>query len=179
MALEREGIKMNKIDHKFKYIFKVALVALFLTNIFGVRVTYGGSVSSHQTSAKITVNATVLERTTMTVLKQIPEIVVTAADVMRGYVDIYAATRINVRSNNPAGYLLAFEDFSGPSSIFNSVNVRVGAKEVQFSQNRGWVPEPYVRGGAVTLDVSYHFLLTKDAQPGTYRWPLMITILSV
>jgi hypothetical protein len=169
---------MNKIDYTSKYIVKVALVALFLTNIFGVRVIYGGSVPGHQTSAKITIIATVLEQTTMTVLKQIQEIVVTTDDIMRGYVDIYAATRINVRSNNPAGYLLAFEDLSSPSSIFNSVNVRVGAREVQFSQNRGWVSQPYVRDG-VTLDVSYHFLLTKNARPGTYRWPLMIAILSV
>jgi hypothetical protein len=169
---------MNKINYKFKYIIKVALVALFLANIFGVRVIYGGSVPGRQTSAKITITATVHERTTMTVLRQIPEIVVTPADIMRGYVDIYAATRISVRSNNPAGYLLAFEDLSGPSSIFNSVNVRVGAREVQLSQYGGWVSQPYVRGG-VTLDVSYRFLLNKDARPGTYSWPLMIAIRSV
>lgn len=168
---------MNRKNYKLKYIVKVALVALFLANIFGARVIYGGSVSGHQTSVKITIGATVLERTTMTVLKQIPEIVVTTADIMRGYVDIYAATRISVRSNNPAGYLLAFEDLSGLSSIFNSMNVRVGAREVQFSQNRGWVSQPYVRGG-VTLDVSYHFLLAKNARPGIYHWPLMIAILS-
>jgi hypothetical protein len=169
---------MNKVNYKFKYIVKVALVALFLANIFGVRMTYGGNVSGRQTSAKITITARVLERTTMTVLNQIPEIVVTTADIMRGYVDIFAATRISVKSNNPAGYLLAFEDLSGSSSIFNSVNVRVGTKEVQFSQNRGWVPQPYVRGG-ITLDVSYRFLLNKDARPGTYPWPLMIAIRSV
>jgi hypothetical protein len=167
------------MNYTVKYIIKVALVALFLVNFFEVRVIYGGSGPGHQTSAKIMITATVRERTTMTVLKQIPDIVVTPADIMRGYVDIYAATRISVRSNNPAGYLLAFEDLSGPSSIFNSVNVRVGAREVQFSQNRGLVSQPYVRSAAVTLDVSYRFLLTKDAQPGTYRWPLMITILSV
>ena len=168
---------MNKIDREFKYIIKVVLVAVFLANIFGVRVIYGGGVSGHQTSAKVTINATVLERTTMTVLKQIPEIVVTPDDIMRGFVDIYAATRISVRSNNPAGYLLAFEDLSGQSSIFNSITVRVGAKEVQLSQNQGWVSQPYVHG-SVTLDVSYHFLLTKDAQPGTYSWPLMLAIRS-
>jgi hypothetical protein len=168
---------MNKIVREFNYIIKVVMVAVFLANIFGVQVIYGGGVSGHQTSAKITINATVLERTTMTVLKQIPEIVVTNDDIIRGFVDIYAATRISVRSNNPAGYLLAFENLSGQSSIFNSITVRVGAKEVQLSQNHGWVSQPYVHG-TVTLDVSYHFLLTKDAQPGTYSWPLMLAIRS-
>ena len=162
---------MNKI------IVKVVLVALFLADIFGIQVTYGGSVPGHQSSAKIAINATVLERTTMTVLTQIPEIIVTPVDIMRGYVDMLAATRIMVRSNNPAGYLLAFEDLGGQSSIFNSITVRVGGRDVQVSQNRGLVYQPYVRGN-VTLDVSYHFLLTKNAQPGTYRWPLMIAILS-
>jgi len=170
---------MNNKSNIMKYIAKVTLMALFLSNIFGIRVIYGGSVSGHQTSAKLTITATVLERTTMTVLRQIPEIVVTTDDIMRGYVDVYAATRISVRSNNRAGYILAFEDMSGPSAIFNSVNVRMGGgREVQLLQNRGLVPEPYVRGG-VTLDVSYHFLLNKNARPGTYQWPLMITIHSV
>ena len=160
-----------------KYMIKVALVALFLANTFGVRVVYGGSGSGHQTSAKIMITATVLERTSMTVLKQIPEIIITPVDITRGYVDIVTATRIMVRSNDPAGYLLAFEDLSGQSSIFNSITVRVGGKDIQVSQNRGLVYQPYVRGN-VTLDVSYHFLLTKDAQPGAYRWPLTIAILS-
>jgi hypothetical protein len=31
-------------------------------------------------------------------------------------------------------------------------------------------------GVGVTLDVSYHFMLNKDARPGTYSWPLMIAI---
>jgi len=165
------------MNYTVKYIIKVALVALFLANFFEVRVIYGGNGPGHQTSAKITITATVLERTTMTVLKQIPEIIVTPVDIMRGYVDVYSATRISVRSNNPAGYLLVFEDLSGPSSIFNSMNVRVGGRDVQVSQNRGLVSQPYVHGN-VTLDVSYHFLLTKDAQPGTYSWPLTIAILS-
>jgi len=155
---------------------KLALVALFLASICGARAIYGGSAPSSQTSAKITISATILERTTMTVLDQIPEVVVTDLDIMRGYLDIYAATRISVRSNNPAGYLLVFEVLSGPSSIFNLANVRVGAREVQVSQNRGWVSQPYVRGNA-TLDVSYRFLLAKNAQPGIYSWPVVISIL--
>jgi hypothetical protein len=113
----------------------------------------------------------------MQVLNQARELVVTNTDITRGYVEVPAATRINVKSNNPAGYLLAFEAVSGPLPMFESMQVIVGGKEVQLSRAGGWVPQPYVRGG-ITQDVTYRFALSKNVQPGTYHWPLMISAIA-
>ena len=126
-------------------------------------------------SASIAISATVLEHTTMQVLSQMNEFVVTNNDIMRGYVEVPVAARINVKTNNPAGYLLAFEVAGDPFNLFQSMQVVIGGREVQLSPGGGWVPQPYVRGG-VTMDVGYRLALSNNAQPGTYHTPLMISV---
>jgi hypothetical protein len=111
----------------------------------------------------------------MQLLAQAHELVVTNADIARGYVEVPSATRISVKTNNQAGYLLAFEAFSA-LPLFESIDVIVGGVNVQLSPAGGWVPQPYVRGG-VTQEVTYRFALSKNAQPGTYTWPLSISVL--
>jgi hypothetical protein len=182
VLVEAGYVQAHQIDHGLKIqqkLLTAALVAaLSLASIAGAGKAYAGSASGPETSSKVNVSAVVREHTTMTILSQAPEMVVTNADIMRGYVDIPAATRIIVKSNNPAGYLLSFEVMGDPSSIVNSVNVIVGGREVRLSPGGGWMPQPYVRGGA-TLDVHYRFVLVKDAQPGTYHWPLMVSVLPI
>jgi hypothetical protein len=126
-------------------------------------------------SAKIAISAQVLEHTSMDLVSQAGELTVTNADIQRGFINMPAASRVNIKSNNPAGYLLTFEVMSGPLPLFESVQVNVGGREVQLSSAGGWVPLPYVRGGAV-LDISYRFMLSKQTQPGTYTWPLMTSV---
>jgi hypothetical protein len=157
-----------------------ALVAtLSMASAAGVQEAYAGSSSFTVASAKVMISARVLDHTRMQLLNQVQELVITAADVTRGYVKVTAASRINVKSNNPAGYLLAFDVMNGSSTIFDSLNVIVDGREVQLSPGGGgWIPQPYIRGG-VTMDLSYRFTLVKGVQPGTYSWPLMVSVQSM
>ena len=111
-----------------------------MANAAGVQEAYAGSSSFTVASAKVMINARVLDRTRMQLLNQVRELVITHADVTRGYVKVTAASRINVKSNNPAGYLLAFDVMSGSSTIFDSLNVIVDGREVQLSPGGGWIP---------------------------------------
>ncbi len=111
----------------------------------------------------------------MELISQARELIVTNADIQQGFINIPTASRINVKSNNPAGYLLTFKVMSGPYPLFSSVQVNVGGREILLPPTGGWVPQPYVRGGAV-LDISYHFVLSEHARPGTYTWPLMVSV---
>jgi len=163
-----QGLKLQQ-----KLVTAALVAALSLSNAFAAREAQAGTVVA---SAKISITATVREHTSLQVLAQAHELVVTNADIARGYVEVPSATRINVKSNNPAGYLLAFEAVS-ELPIFESMHVIVGGTDVQLSHGGGWVPQPYVRGG-ITQNVSYRFSLSKNAQPGTYGWPLMISALS-
>ena len=126
---------------------------------------------------KIAVSARVLERTTMRVLHQKEKVVVTSQDILQGYLDVPVASSIAVRSNNPRGYLLLLEILSDAARYFDTVIARVNGKEVQLLTNGGYVSQPFVRGEAKT-EISYRFVLSKDTQPGTYRWPLAVSVSS-
>jgi hypothetical protein len=163
-----QGLRLQQ-----KLMTAALVAALSMSNLIGAGEVHSGTIVA---SAKIGITATVREHTSMQVLAQAQELVVTNADIMRGYVEVPAATRISVKTNNPAGYLLAFEAVSG-LPLFESMHVIVGGREVQLSPAGGWVPQPYVRGG-ITQDVTYRFALSKNAQPGTYGWPLIISAIA-
>jgi hypothetical protein len=163
-----QGLRLQQ-----KLVTAALVAALSMSNLIGAGEAHSGTTVA---SAKVSITATVLEHTSMHVLNQAQELVVTNADIARGYIEVPAATRISVKTNNPAGYLLAFEAVSG-FPLFESMHVIVGGTEVQLSPAGGWVPQPYVRGG-ITQDVTYRFALSKNAQPGTYGWPLMISAIA-
>jgi hypothetical protein len=181
LLIEAGHVQPHQIDYGLKLQQKLVtaalIAALSMATLAGGREAFAGSSTGPSTSAKISMTATVLEHTRMQILHQAQEFVITPADIMRGFVEVPAASRVAVKSNNPAGYLLAFEVMSGPDAVFNSVNVLVGGRDVQISAGGGWIPQPYIRGG-VTMDVSYRFALAKGAQPGTYSWPLMVSVQS-
>lgn len=154
-----------------KLVTAALVAALSMSNIIGVvpKAHAGGPGFS----TTIQISARVLARTRIDVISQAHELVVTNSDIRRGYVDVPLASRVSVKSNDPAGYLLAFEVMDGADSVFRGVSVRVGGKEVQIPLYGGWVPLPFVRGGTV-LDISYRFNLAKNAQPGTYNWPIIV-----
>jgi hypothetical protein len=52
---------------------------------------------------KLTVSATVLKHASLNVLAQPSSVVVTAADISRGYVDVAAPAQVAIESNSSAG----------------------------------------------------------------------------
>jgi hypothetical protein len=179
LLVEAGYLKRDQINYGLKLQHKLLTAAIIATismaNILGVQGAAAES-SSGSASAKIMVTAQVLERTSMKIINPAQEFVVTAADIKRGYVAVPAASRINVKSNNPHGYFLMFEVMSAPSSVIGSISVDVGGKEVQLSPNGNWIHQPFIRAG-ITTDLNYRFELSKDAKPGTYSWPLMVSVL--
>jgi hypothetical protein len=111
----------------------------------------------------------------MDVISQARELVITKRDIRRGFVDVPLASRVKVKTNNPAGYMLAFEVAKGTDGVFRGFNIHIGRKEIQIPLRGGWIPQPFVRGGSV-LDISYRFTLSENAQPGTYSWPIMVSV---
>lgn len=154
-----------------KLVTAALVAALSLSNALGAQKAHAGSQGT--ASAKVAVTATVREHTRLSLLSQAQELIVTNVDIRRGYVDVPSASRINVKSNNPAGYLLVF-DVMEVRGIISGVNVTVGGKDVLIPPGGGWIPQPYIRGGTI-VDVSYRFILSENAQPGTYNWPLMVS----
>lgn len=178
LLIEAGYVQPHQIDHGLKLQQKLVIAALIAALSMSNMLLETDAVASDTTSSgSIAVSARVLEHTSMNTLYQAHELIITNADIHRGYVDASAATKLSVKSNNLAGYLLAFEIMGVPDPLCEYVEVLVGGRQVQVPATGGWVPQPYVRGGAI-VDISYRFTLAKNVQPGTYEWPLMVSALS-
>jgi len=84
------------------------------------RVEIAPGVHAAPQRGQIAVTAIVPAQTVAQVVEQPSEITITDADVLRGYVEVPAGSRLRISSNNPAGY---FIDFFTRLPIFRSVRV--------------------------------------------------------
>lgn len=131
-----------------------------------------GTVLASSTSALMSVRVQVLARTLLNIESQPPSLVLTAADLARGYVEVPAVSRIRVRSNDPNGYLLAFDVTAGP---FTAIEVTGLGPAARISANGGWLARPFAGTQPVTSELTYRFLLASNVQPGTYAWPVSLS----
>jgi hypothetical protein len=145
-----------------------ALVALLSFSGMGLVPELVGLI----TGKKIVVSTTVLPRATLKVISQPQKLVVTKADISRGYVEVKSAVRLEVKNNSRAGYLLVFE---GKGMQFKEVYVQGLGSDVRITQGGGWIPQPYIPKIS-ELDLSFKFILTEESKPGTYEWPLEISV---
>lgn len=163
------GLKLQE-----KLVTAAILAVLSLASVGNSQETPFGGFKSIADRAEVRVTATVVSRAVMNIIYQRPVVVITDADIARGYVDIPSASRIEVRNNSRAGYLLVFTGIGWPVPMFDEVHVKGMGIETQIGPGGGWVPQPYVRD-TVTMELSYHFVLSKNIRPGTYDWPLSLS----
>jgi hypothetical protein len=131
-----------------------------------------GAALAGPNQATMAVSATVVARAVLTVDYQSPTLTITEGDISRGYVDVPAASRVTVRCNALGGYVLTFE---GSADFFRQVRVTGLPTEAVIGGHGGWLPQPYSRN-ATAMDLSYRFILGEGARPGTYGWPLALSV---
>jgi len=122
-------------------------------------------------SSRTALTEEVQRLTSIKVVFQTQELVITQADILRGYVEIRSAEHIEIRNNNLSGYLLVFEGLNG---LFKEVIVKGLGDEISITSDGGWVAQPYNGRDPLMIELSYKFILSEKAQPGTYTWPLMV-----
>ena len=160
------GLQVQK-----KLVIAALVAAMSMANVASAKAASPAESGARSGSAQIQVSAKVASRTTLKMLRQPSDIMITEKDIARGYVDALSASLIEVRNNNPRGYLLVFEGLNGP---FRKTLVRGMEREVQIGPGAGLVPMPHARG-PVTMELSYRFFLSENARPGTYSWPLTLS----
>jgi hypothetical protein len=104
-------------------------------------------------------------------LYQQPQLEITSQHVAQGYIDVLHASRIELRNNSPSGFILTIENQGEP---FRDVYVNGFENQIQLNSGTAWVLMPYIPVPK-TLDLSYRFVLSENARPGSYPWPLQIT----
>ncbi len=124
--------------------------------------------------AKLTVSATVLKHASLKVLAQPASVVITAADVARGYVDVSAPAQVAIKSNSPRGYML---EFANEGDFMRGIQVRGLGTDLQLSPAGGAIRQPGTESGVLktTLDLHFRFLLAEGTQAGSYPWPVHLS----
>jgi hypothetical protein len=151
-----------------KKLVRAALIAaVAMASVHAARIPDAAAGSF---STVVQVNAVVLARTQLTPLRQPAMLVVTEADIERGYVEVSGASLFEIWNNNPAGCVLTFAPSDFP---FREVTVTVMGREVIINPMGGMVVMPIKGRQQIALD--YRFDLTREAQPGTYAWPLSVS----
>ncbi len=125
--------------------------------------------------AKLLVSATILKHASLQVLAQPASVVVTEADIARGYVDVPSPAQVAVKSNTQGGYMLMFES---QGEFFRQTVVKGLGADVQLGASGGGVAQrPAGRGMSQTvLDIGYRFVLSESARQGVYAWPMRLSV---
>jgi hypothetical protein len=124
-------------------------------------------------SKSIAVSAVVTANAVMQVEYQAQQLVVTAADVARGYCDAPAASRIRVSSNSRLGYLISV--FTRVP-IFKSVRVEMPDASAQIGGDGGSIAQHGRHGKELVTEMTYRFMLADGVVAGTYPWPLQLDV---
>jgi hypothetical protein len=120
----------------------------------------------------ISVGATVLPVIKLEVQQQVAQLSISRTDIERGYVDVPAASKIEVRSNSKNGFTLAFNTMVG---MFQGVQVTGLGSLVELGTDGGSVAHRTNSRGPVALLLGYRFVLAKGIQPGNYAWPIALS----
>lgn len=171
LLVDNGYLKQNQVEHglRLQHILVSAALGTFMALYPAVEAEAGGS------SAGLYATASVKKSARVTVLHQQPHMEITGVDVARGFLEVTAASRAEVRNSSMAGYMITFEVQEGP---FRNVFVNGLGTELQISFGNGWMIMPHSRTPDI-LELSYRFILAPDLKPGTYPWPIQIHAMAI
>lgn len=130
------------------------------------------SIHAGSVTASLSVSVVVPARAVLTIDSQPAGLEITEADVARGWVEAPGASLIQVRANSPNGWLLEFQPLQGP---YRTLEVTGLGSPAQVSAAGGWLAQPYSGRTLVTAELRYRLVLSADARPGTYPWPISLS----
>jgi len=163
---------MRKLNNVW---IRKAQLAIFGTLLLALLGASGAATAAGSNEVKLTVTATVLKRATLKTLAQPSSVVVTAADIARGYVDVPAPAQVAIQNNSTDGYLL---EFASQGDFMRQILVKGLSSDVQLSPAGGAVMQSGGRSGVTrtTLALGFRFVLSESAQQGTYPWPMQLSV---
>jgi hypothetical protein len=121
------------------------------------------------------VTARVMTFFRMQIAYQAPALTVTADDVARGYVEVPAATSFSVATNTQDSFVI---DFRPRSDIFRSAFITGLPDPVEIGSQGGTALYNRAHGRTTSGQLSYRFVLRTGLLPGSYGWPLEISVRS-
>jgi len=161
---------MNDVNKALVRAAQWALIGGLSVSLLGAGLALAGSEG-----AQLLLTATVLKHASLKVLAQPASVVVTAADIAQGYVDVPSHVQVAIQSNSQDGYMLMF---ASEGDFMRQTLVRGLGNDVQLDMAGGGVARgPEGRGiGKATLDIGFRFVLSESAHQGVYAWPMRLSV---
>jgi hypothetical protein len=126
-----------------------------------------------QRGAAMPVSAMVIANAKLQISYQARQIEISAADVARGAVEVPAAMRFSVTTTKGSGYLMQFHPVG---NFFQSVHVDGLGSAVQLGADGGAIVQRGPQTPNQTHELSFRFDLHPDTTPGSYPWPLSLSV---
>lgn len=128
------------------------------------------------TNSNLKIDATAVASLTYKILGNPKTIEITRKDLKNGFEVVPEGTRISVSTNNPGGYAISLQ--AANVRYFSSVKVTTKqGRTVTISHGKS--ADIHIHGpidGTDMQKLSYRFDLSDDAKPGTYPWPITISV---
>jgi hypothetical protein len=101
------------------------------------------------------------------------EVMVTAADLRRGYLDVGEPVALVIRSNSPTGYAL---DLDAITPLFSSLVVRGLESEQSLGADGGTIVQRWQNAHTAHLTLQFRFVLAPGLTAGRYAWPMQLRV---
>ena len=132
------------------------------------------SISAHAASSRASFSVSVTVMPVAHINHDVlNHIVITRDDVQRGFVDVKSNSAIQVSSNSAQGFTL---DVYSICNLFNNVVVSGVDGDVSLSADGGSIVHRWSHAQTQALSLSYRFALRPDIQPGSYSFPLQMSV---
>jgi hypothetical protein len=172
VLVEAGYAKQRHIDHGLRIQKKLVAAALIAAlSLAPISEAVSAQTSTQAMSTQIQVTARVLARASVHVLRQPAEIVVTDADIKKGYLDVNVGSLLEIRNNSRAGVNMTFETHG---LSFKEALVSGFGRDVALGPNGGIITHKIIGTSVVALN--YRFIFDESSQAGTYSWPLSVSV---
>lgn len=147
--------------------------ALAIAVSLGPLATSASMAEAAQTSAVLPVSVTVIANTRMQMLHQTKLVTISAADIARGHIELPSAAHFLVKTNSPSGYHI---DFHALADFFASVEVSGLGQPAHLGPEGGRIVRRGPVPSSISHELGFRFTLRPGTLPGTYPWPLSLSV---
>jgi hypothetical protein len=165
-VLRGNAVRRNLNKQKHHPALRAARLALVLA----------GSVSAaaaRDARTSFTVGATVNATARIEMQSAPTDLLVTATDLRRGYLDVVEPTTLVIRSNSPAGFAL---DLLTVTPLMSSLIVRGLESEQALGADGGTIVQRWTQAQTVNLSLRFRFILAAGLGEGRYPWPVRVGV---
>jgi len=167
-ATERQVTHALSLQRKLVMALLIAAISLV-----SAPAVQNGYAEPHTTKLRVMARVATFFR--MQVGHQAAALTITAHDIERGYVEVPAASNFSVITNVQDGFVI---DFRPRSDVFRSVLVTGLQNPIEIGAQGGTAMHNVPHGRTIFHQLGYRFMLRPDLQPGSYPWPLEISVRS-